>query len=195
MKAKDRHILTQLGEVSGYTRDQRSGRFVYELLAEKVLDGTATADERQAAIEMRQWHELAGPIYREAEQQVQRQYSGNWSQLGELEGIGPDNMAQLNTAPDAIAATRAVHSMALKAGEAKAAERYKQQIAKLEAENRSLRRNQLASSPQPATANGSPVPTGAGWRDRAFDANGLLTDDFEKEIRSGKWLGQDLASS
>ena len=195
MRQKDRHILSQLGEVSGYTRDQATGRFVYEVLAEKVLDGRATPDEAQTALEMRQWHELAGPIYREAEQQVQRQYRANWDSIGELEGIGSERMAQLNTAPDAIAAVRAMHAMALEAGKAQATEAARQRIAKLEAENKSLKRSQLAHAPQPATTNGAPVPSGQGWRDRAFDANGVLTDEFEKEIRAGKWLGTDLTSS
>lgn len=195
VRQKDRHVLTQLGDISGYARNPQTGRFIYEELAEKVLDGRATPDEQQTAMEMRQWHELAGPIYREAETQVQRQYQGRWDQIGSLDGISPERMAQLNTAPDAIAAVRAMHAMALEAGRAQAAEQARQKIAKLEAENKSLRRTSLANSPQPATANGAAIPSGGGWRDRAFDANGVLTDEFEKEIRAGKWLGSDLSSS
>ncbi len=194
VNASQRHILTQLGKVSGYERDS-SGKFVYEQLAERVLNGTATAEERQTAVEMRQWHELAGPIYREAEKQVQRQYGVNWQGLGELEGIGTEHMAQLNTAPDAISAIRAVHAMALAAGEARASAQAQQTIARLQAENKSLKRNQLVRSPQPAGPNGPAVPSGRGWQDLAFDSSGQIKPEFEREVAQGKWLGRDLSSS
>lgn len=195
IKAADRHILTQLGDVSGYTRNPQTGRFVYEELAEKVLNGQASADEQQTAVEMRQWHELAGPIYREAEQQVQRQYAANWNGLEQLEGIGPENMQQLNSAPDAIAAARALHSMAYQAGQAKARDAQAQHIARLEGELKSLKRDRLSRSPQPATGNGAAVPSGGGWLDQAFDDKGQLREDFERQVAAGQWLGRDLSSS
>lgn len=195
IRASDRHILTQLGEVSGYKRNPQTGRFVYEELAEKVLNGQASAEEQQTAVEMRQWAELAGPIYREAETQVQRQYAANWSALGDLEGIGPEGMQQLNSAPDAIAAGNAIYNMALKAGEARARNAQAQHIARLEGELKSLKRDRLVRSPQPATGNGAAVPSGGGWMDQAFDDKGQIRPEFEREVAAGRWLGRDLASS
>lgn len=193
-RSKDQHILTQLAEVSGYTRDP-DGRFRYENLRDKVVRGTATPDEAQTVAEMTQWQELAGPIYRAAHLQVDRAYAANWNELKDLDGVGDAGLEKLRAAPDAIAGSRELHSMALAAGEAKARARYEGEIASLKAQVKSLKTGQVARAPQPAVANGAAVATGGGWRDKAFSANGLTSDEFDREVRAGKWLGVDLANS
>jgi hypothetical protein len=67
----DQRILHALPEISGYSKEAND-RFRYENLRDKVLKGTASAEERREVNEMTQWHELAAPIYREAERQFQQ---------------------------------------------------------------------------------------------------------------------------
>lgn len=192
-RAADQHVLTQLAEISGYTVEA-NGRFKYDNLRDKVVRGTATDSERQEVAEMTQWAELAGPIYRAAEVQVTKAFSTDWNQLSSLEGIGPEGLAKLNQAPNGIAGAREMHALAFKAGKQSAKAESDGVIARLRAENKSLKTRAVASSPQPAVLNGQAVPSGGGFRDRAFKPDGSLNEDFDREVRAGKWLGVDLAN-
>lgn len=193
-RAADQHVLTQLAEISGYTTEA-NGRFKIDNLRAKNDRGLATDAERQEIAEMLQWAELAGPIYRAAEQQVTKAFSTDWSALKDLEGIGAEGLAKLSQAPNGVAGAREMHALAYQAGKKAAKAESDAVVARLRAENKSLKTRAVASSPQPAVLNGSAVPSGSGsFRDRAFKPDGSLNEDFDREVRAGKWLGVDLAN-
>lgn len=194
MRAADQQILSAMSEVSGYTRDA-NGRFRYENLRDKVVEGTASEQERQEVAEMTQWHKLAGPIYRAAEAQVTQAFSADWAKLKDLEGVGDAGLQKLNQAPNGVAAAREIHTLAYAAGEAKANAAAKATIARLQSEVKSLKNGKVANLPQPAVTNGAAVATNGSWREKAFNPDGSLNDDFDKEVRAGKWLGVDLSQS
>lgn len=195
MHGSDLEIMTALGEISGYTRDS-SGRFKYEVLRDKVVEGTATDEERQEVAEMTQWHKLAGPIYRQAESQVTRTISADWSKLKDLEGVGDKGLEKLNQAASPTEGVRQVHAMAYAAGAAKAKAEADQTIATLRAQLKSAKIGAVAGAPQPAVANGAAVPAGGSFLDRAIDPKtGLPNEDFDREVRAGKWLGVDLSQT
>ena len=195
MKAADHHVLTQLAEISGYTVES-NGRFRYDNLRDKVVRGTATDQERQDVAEMTQWAELAGPIYRAAELQVTRAFSADWNALKSLEGIGDTGLAKLNQAPNGVAGARTMHALAFDAGKKAAKAESDQIVARLRAENKSLKTRQLSGAPQPAVLNGQAVPSGGSWRDRAIDPKtGMSNEEFDREVRAGKWLGVDLSQA
>ena len=151
-------ILNHLQQQSGYVREA-NGRFRYENLSEKTLRGQATVDEADEVAQMTSWQEFAAPIFHAAEDMVLRAFSVDWNTLGNLDGVGDEGLKRLNAHTNPIAAVREVHTLALAAGEAKAAQKYESQLAKLRAENKSLRTGQVARSPQPASANGAAVPS------------------------------------
>jgi hypothetical protein len=192
-RAADQHIVTQLAEVSGYTREQ-NGRFRIDNLKDRAVKNLATAEERQELSEMAQWAELAGPIYREAERQVTRAFSVDWNALKTLEGVGDNGFAKLHQAANGVEGARIMHALAYAAGRKAAQAEAKAEIARAKAEAKSSKLRVLSGAPQPAVANGQAVPSGAGWRDRAFKPDGTLNDDFDREVRAGKWLGVDLSS-
>lgn len=193
-RAADREILTALAEVSGYTLES-NGRFRYDNLKDKALQGTATEAERTEVAEMTQWAKLAGPIYRQAEIQVTKAFSVDWNALKDLEGVGDAGLQKLATAPNGVAGAREMHALAYQAGAAKARAEAQSEIARLKAQLKSTKISSVARAPQPAVANGAAVPAGGGFRDRAFNADGTINEDFDREVRAGKWLNVDLSSS
>jgi hypothetical protein len=193
-RAADQHILNQLAEVSGYVKES-NGQTRYANLDYKSKRGTATDEERRELAEMTQWHELAGPIYRAAEVQVTRAFSVDWQALKDLEGVGDKGLQKLASAPNGVAGAREMHALAYAAGQTAAKTQYEAQIARLKAENKSLKNGTVTRAPQPAVANGAAVPAGGGWRDRAFNADGSLNEDFDREVRAGKWLGVNLGDN
>jgi hypothetical protein len=193
-RAADQHVLTQLAEISGYTVEA-NGRFKVDNLRAKNDRGLATDAERQEIAEMLQWAELAGPIYRAAEVQVTKAFSTDWNALKDLEGIGDAGLAKLSQAPNGVAGAREMHALAYQAGRKAAKAESDAVVARLRAENKSLKTRAVASAPQPAVLNGHAVPSGGGsFRDRAFKPDGSLNEDFDREVRAGKWLGVDLAN-
>jgi hypothetical protein len=189
VRSSDQRILNHLYQQSGYVREQ-NGRLRYENLSEKVLRGTASVEEADEVAQMTSWQEFARPIYRAAEEHLQTGLVADWKQLRELDGVGDDGLKRLNAHTSITAAVRDVHAMGVAAGK-KAAEA---KIARLQAENKGLKTGNLARSPQPATANGAAVSTRAGFLARAIDpSTGTTTDDMDREVAAGKWLGADLA--
>lgn len=193
-RAADQHIVTQLAEVSGYTREA-NGRFKIQNLEDRVVKNVATEAERVELAEMKQWAELAGPIYREAERQITRAFSVDWGALKDLEGVGDDGLTKLNQAPNGVVGARTMHALAYAAGKKAAETAAKAEIARLRAETKSTRTKLVANAPQPAVAAGAAAPSGNGWKGRAFNADGTINEDFDREVRAGKWLGVDLTSS
>jgi hypothetical protein len=192
-QSSDQRIREHMLHQSGYVREQ-NGRTRYENLSEKLLRGTASVEEADEVAQMTSWHEFAGPIYRAAEEQVMGAFVSDWRALRDLEGIGEHGLQKLNSHTSPTAASRELHALALAAGEARATKRFESRIAKLEAENKSLRTGNLARSPQPASSNGAAVATNAGFLARAIDPKtGASTDEFDREVAAGKWLGADLA--
>lgn len=192
-RASDQTILTALGEISGYTRES-NGRFRYENLRDKVVEGTATDEERTEVAEMTQWQKLAGPIYRHAERQITGAFAVDWNKLKDLEGVGESGMQVLNAAENSVKGAAELHRMAFDAGKKAQKQESDQTIAKLRGEIKQLKNGGTSHLPQPAVAGGNAVPATGGWRDRAFGPDGLLTDEFDREVRAGKWLGVDLAN-
>jgi hypothetical protein len=192
-RAADQHIVQQLGEVSGYTREA-NGRFKIENLTERVLSNVATDEERQELAEMKQWALLAGPIYREAERQVTRAFSVDWGALTDLEGVGEAGLAKLNQAPNGVAGAREIHALAYAAGKKAAQDEAKATIARLKADTTSTKIKLASGAAQPAVVAGAAVPSTGGFRNRAFNADGSINDDFDREVRAGRWLGADLSS-
>jgi hypothetical protein len=192
-RASDQHVLTQLAEISGFTVEA-NGRTKYANLSDKVIRGTATEAERREVAEMTQWHELAKPIYRAAEREVSNAFATDWKALKDLEGVGEAGFEKLNKAPNSVAGARELHAMAYAAGESRARKELETTISRLKAELKSAKLGVVTHAPQPAVANGAAVPGGASFRDRAFNADGTLNEDFDREVRAGKWLGVDLAA-
>jgi hypothetical protein len=193
VRSGDQRILNHLYQQSGYVREQ-NGRLRYENLSEKVLRGTASVDEADEVAQMTSWQEFARPIYRAAEEHLMSGLAADWSKLRDLDGVGDDGLKRLNAHTSVVAAVRDVHSLAYAAGAAKERKTLEAKIARLQAENKGLKTGNLARSPQPATANGAAVSTRAGFLARAIDpSTGTTTDDMDREVAAGKWLGADLA--
>ena len=191
----DTLIRRHLQQQSGYVVEQ-NGRYRYENLSAKVLEGSATAEEADEVAQMTQWHRFASPIYRAAEDVVLGAFKADWDSLKELEGIGPDGMQKLNKAQSVVQAAREVHALSLAAGEAKAKAKYEAKLAKLQAENKSLKTNSVSRGPQPAVANGQAVPANGSLLQRMIDPKtGLTSAEFDREVASGKWLGVELESA
>ena len=153
----DNLIKRHLQQQSGYVVEQ-NGRYRYENLSAKVLDGSASTDEAEEVAQMTQWHKFAAPIYRAAEDVVLGSFKADWNSLKDLEGIGDNGLQRLNKAQSVVQAAREVHNLSLAAGEAKAKAKYEAQIAKLRAENKSLKTQTASRGPQPAIPNGTAVP-------------------------------------
>src|SRR6266516_1921175 len=194
VRAADQRILRHLHEQSGYTVDG-NGRFKYENLSAKVLEGTATPEEQEQVAQMTQWHRFAGPIFRAAEDQVLGAFKADWNSIKDLEGVGDDGFKKLNAVPSTVQAAREVHAMAYAAGQAKAKAESQATIARLNAEVKSLKTSQVARAPQPAVANGVAVPSKGGFLQRAIGSDGLPNPDFDREVNAGKWLGVDLSQT
>jgi hypothetical protein len=191
----DTLIRRHLQQQSGYVVEQ-NGRYRYENLSAKVLEGSATAEEADEVAQMTQWHRFASPIYRAAEDVVLGAFKADWDSLRELEGIGPEGMQKLNKAQSVVQAAREVHALSLAAGEAKAKAKYEAKLAKLQAENKSLKTNSVSRGPQPAVANGQAVPANGSLLQRMIDPKtGLTSAEFDREVASGKWLGVELESA
>jgi hypothetical protein len=193
VRQTDQQIRNHLGEQSGYVRET-NGRFRYENLQERVLDGTATAAEAEEVARMRQWHVFAGPIFRAAEEMVTGAFAQDWNGLSGLNGVGAEGLSRLNGAPTPIAASRELHAMAYAAGHQEAKRSADAQISRLRAEIKSLKTSRSANGPQPATSAGAGVASPGGWLSRAIDPKtGLSNPDFDREVSAGKWLGADLS--
>lgn len=193
IKDSDQRIRAHLQKQSGYVRED-NGRFRYENLSEKVLKGTATPEEAEEVQQMTAWHEFAGPIFRAAEEQVLGSFAARWNALGELDGIGQDGLKKLNEVKDVTEGAKLVHQLAFAAGETKAKQQYEAKIARLTAENKSLKTKRVAGAPQPASSNGAAVPAKTNVISRMIDPKtGLPNPEFDREVGAGKWLGADLA--
>lgn len=191
----DQLIRRHLQQQSGYVVEQ-NGRYRYENLSNKVLEGTASADEADEVANMTQWHKFAAPIYRAAEEVILGAFSTDWNKLRDLDGIGPEGFQRLSRAPNTIQAAREMHALASAAGEAKAKAKYEAQIARLKAENKSLKTYGAARGPQPAGPNGAAVPANGSLRQRMLDPKtNLTTPEFDREVAQGKWLGVELDSA
>jgi hypothetical protein len=192
----DQLIRRHLQQQSGYTVEQ-NGRFRYENLSEKLLKGQATQEEADEVAQMSQWHEFAAPIFRAAEEVVLGAFRADWGSLKDLEGIGPEGQQKLNRAPNTVQAAREIHALAYAAGQQKAKSEAQQTIAKLRAENKSLKTSQVARGAQPAVPNGQVTPATSGsLLQRMIDpTTGLPSPDFDREVAAGRWLGVDLESA
>jgi hypothetical protein len=191
----DNTIRRHLQQQSGYVTEA-NGRFRYENLSEKVLKGTATIEEQEEVTQMTQWHEFAAPIFRAAEDLVLGNFKADWDKLKELEGVGAEGQQKLDRAPTTAQAARELHAMAFAAGESKAKQKADATIAKLRAENKSLKTQQVARAPQPATPNGAAVPSNGSLMQRMLDpTTGLPNPEFDREVAQGKWLGVDLETA
>ena len=191
----DSLIKRHLQQQSGYVVEG-NGRYRYENLSAKVLDGSASAEEADEVAQMTQWHKFASPIYRAAEDVVLGAFKADWDSLRDLEGIGNDGLQRLNKAQTVVQAAREVHNLSLAAGEAKAKAKYEARIAKLQAENKSLKTQTASRGPQPAIPNGSAVPANGSLIERMLDPKtGLPRPEFEREVAAGKWVGVELDSA
>jgi hypothetical protein len=188
-RMSDQEIRNHLVQQSGYVREP-NGRTRFENLSEKVLRGQASPMEAEEVANMTSWHEFAAPIYRAAQEMLAKSFAADWNKLRDLEGVGEDGLKRINSSASVVDSARAVHALGYAAG----LKKQEAQLAKLRAEVKSLRTGQVARGPQPASANGAAVPTRGGFLQRAIDPRtGVTTDEIDREVAAGKWLGADLS--
>jgi hypothetical protein len=136
---------------------EANGRFRYENLSDKVLRGTASADEADEVAQMTSWQEFAGPIYHAAVQQVSTGVGAAWRQTMQsavaAEKLEPEIAERLYRAPDPI-------REAIRIG----AERERKRAAK-EAKNPPRPVTARVSVPTSSRPAPPPGPSGEPWLD------------------------------
>jgi hypothetical protein len=103
--ASDQRILDHLQQQSGYAKED-NGRSRYENLSERVLKGTATAEEHEEVNGMTAWHEFAQPIYHAAQTEVAAAFGAGFRSSIEAtvksESLSPEAATRLWRASDPI---------------------------------------------------------------------------------------------
>ena len=188
-QASDSAIITRIVEQAGSEED-------YRKLVDKVVAGQASDEERQRANIMQQWRTVAGPIYRQAQQQVTTAWGYAFQAAGQYDGMTDETRQRMNAAVDPQQALETIHAAGLSAGAEQARAQMKADAQKLQAENQrlkaelsSVKSKQAAAQPQPATPDGA-SPASMPKLPPMFLEDGVtLNPEFEKLASSGKLYG------
>lgn len=187
-QASDAAIIKAIQEQAGSEQE-------FAQLTQKVLSGKATDDERQRASIMQQWRQVAGPIYRTAQQQVVNNWASAFKAAADFDGMTDESRQQVMAAADPRQALDLIHAAGLKAGaeqvqsEARAEQkRLQAEITRLKAEVSSLKTRVVVSKPQPAAPDGTSSASGPKLPPM-FLPDGMLNPEFEKLASSGKLYG------
>jgi len=182
----DRAIIGRLAELTGADGS-------YERLSTRVLDGSATPDERNQVQQMTEWRKVAGPVYRVAQQEVWDAFGKDMTSLKQLEGVTEPVYQELLKAPNPATMLKRVFELGIATGEKRKAS----EATRLNAAVTDLRTKSTASKPQPVPASAG-APTNNGRTiDRVMseaftrDENGQLR--VNPSFRPEKFTGVDLA--
>jgi hypothetical protein len=177
----DRAIITRLAELTGSDGS-------YDRLSARVLDGTASTEERNAVQQMTEWRKVAGPVYRVAQQEVWNAFSTDFSALKSLEGVTEKVFDDLKSAPNPAVMLRKVFALGVAAGEKRRAS----ETARTEAAVTDLRTKRASAKTQPVPATaGAPTHNGR-LIDRMFKPDGTLDPEYERRAERNEFLGADL---
>ena len=177
----DRAIISQLAQLTGSDGS-------YDRLSQRVLEGTASTEERNQVQQMTEWRKIAGPVYRVAQQEVWNAFSSDFSELRKLEGVTDSVYEDLKAAPNPAVMLRRVFDLGVAAGE----KRRQSETTRLNAAVTDLRTKRAAEKPAPVPATaGAPTHNGR-LIDRMFKADGSLDPEMERRAERGEFLGVDL---
>jgi outer membrane biosynthesis protein TonB len=187
-QASDASIISQIQEQAGSERE-------FQELQRKNNLGHASDQERQRLQIMEQWRQTAGPIYRNAQQQVVAAWGSAFTAAGNFDGMTDEARQQINSAADPRLALEAIHTAGLKAGtevaqaEARAEQKKLQaEVQRLKTEVSSLKTKVVTTRPQPATPDGTTAASGPKLPPMLLE-DGSLNPEFEKLAASGKLYG------
>jgi hypothetical protein len=187
-QASDASIIRAITEQAGSEQE-------YANLTHKNNMGRATDEERQRLSIMAQWRQVAGPIYRTAQQQVVASWGNAFRATGDFDGMTEETHQQVMAAADPQKALELIHTAGLRAGEERAraeaqaeAKKVAAENARLKAEISSLKTKVVVSKPQPATPDGTSPAAGPKLPPMLL-ADGTLNPEFEKLASSGKLYG------
>jgi hypothetical protein len=190
-RSSDASIIQQIAEQAGSEPD-------FQALAQKNNLGQASDQERQKLAIMQQWRQVAGPIYRTAQQQVFNQWAGAYQAASQYDGVTPEAAQAIMNAVDPAAALQTIHAAGMTVGADKARQEFKDEQKKVQAENQrlkaelsSVKSKQVAAKPQPATPDGSSPAAMPKLPPMFLEDGSTLNPDFEKLASSGKLYGVD----
>jgi hypothetical protein len=190
VEASDQRVLGRLADLTGADSNIPE-QSTYHRLSQKVLNGTASDDERRKVAEMTEWRSIAGPVYRVASKEVWDSFAKDYSDLKKLDGVTEPVYQELLQAPNPAAMLRRVFELGRDAGRRQTALESK----RLEAANTSLRTRTAAERPQPVPATNGNAPKPQRLADQMFrrvDGRLELDPEFEKRAERGEFLGVDL---
>lgn len=187
-QTSDGAIIKAIAEQAGSEQE-------FQALSAKVLANRATDEERQRAGIMQQWRQVAGPIYRLAQQQVVSGWTRAFEAAGAFDGMDDESRQQINGATDPRTALELIHGAGVRSAEervqaeAKAEQKKLQgEITRLKAEVSSLKTRATSARPQPAAPEGTNGAASPKLPPMLLD-DGSLNPEFQKLAASGKLYG------
>jgi hypothetical protein len=182
----NRQILGKLATLTG-----ADGRF--DQLAEKVLSGTASEQERRQVAEMKEWRTALHPVYEVARGEVWDAFSRDFGELKKFDGVTQSVYDELLKAPNPARLLHRVYEIGVQSGRKQADSEAK----RLEAANSALRTRTAASRPQPVPATNGATPKPPKVMEQMFktgpDGQRELNPEFWDRARRNEFLGVDLS--